>query len=303
MHPHHDNVKSNMNTSPCPVDNLLHILPEWKILFLNIPKSGCTTLARMMAQAHGASPAPVESSARPERARESLIHDPQISRIPLWKDQDSRMKKRSREEAGWWRIALVRDPFARFFSAWVDKILLRAPGTRHLWNFTPDVLNNNQLNVSAMFRTFAQTASSSKASLTSDWHFTPQHVLIQHFGLQGLEVIPLSRIQDVAGRLAKITGRQIDIPAYNKSLQLDYRSLYDSNAIAVVRDLYADDLGCDPAVAPPSPATGPDMLLSRLETELVMKVRESSERIYDLSRLVVFPRLVYKLQTWVGRRP
>lgn len=291
-----------MKTNQPSRENLLHILPEWKILCLHIPKSGCTTLARMMAEATGKNPAPVESSAMPERSRESLIHDPQINRIPLWKDQDARIKQRSRNESGWWRFAVVRDPYARFFSAWVDKVLLRAPGTRHLWNFSPDVLSGHQLNVTAMFRAFSQTAKARSAILTNDWHFTPQQVLIQHFDVQGIEVIPLSRIQGVAARLATITGRKIHIPAYNTSLPLDYRSFYDREAISVVREIYAVDLGCDPAVSPPSPSTGPDILLSRLETELVMKVRESSERIYDLSRLVVFPRLAYRMQTWLGRR-
>lgn len=291
-----------MNTTHPPFDNLLYLLPEWKILFLQIPKCGCTTLARMMAAAGGKTPAAVESSALPERSRESLIHDPRIHRIPYWKDQHARMKKRALEESGWWRFAIVRDPYARFFSAWLDKVFLRAPGTKHLWQMCTDTLDDGRLNITRTFAAFARLVAVKPEMLLQDWHFTPQSELISRFAIPSIERIPLSRLDDVARKLSAMTGKDIRTSASNASLPIDYRMAYDPATADIVKSIYAADLGCDPAVIPPRQEKGPDMLMSELETDMVMKLRDSAERINYLSRLVVFPELVYQLQIRLGRR-
>jgi len=291
-----------MKTTHPPFDNLLYLLPAWKILFLQIPKCGCTTLARMMAEAGGKKPAAAASSALPERSRESLIHDPRIHRIPCWKDQRARMKKRALEESGWWRFALVRDPYARFFSAWLEKVFLRAPGTKHLWQMCTDTLDDGRLNITRTFAAFARLVAAKPEMLLQDWHFTPQSELISRFAIPSIERIPLSRLDDVARKLSAITGKEIRTSASNASLPIDYRMVYDAATADIVKSMYAADLGCDPAAIPPRQENGPDMLMSELETGMVMKLRDSAERIHDLSRLVVFPELVYQLQIRFGRR-
>lgn len=252
----------------------------------------------MLAEASGFDPSSIDSSPLPERSRPLLIHDRRVNRIPRLEDLSSTMRKEAIRSPAWWRFAVVRDPYARFFSAWAEKVLLRAPGTRNLWSVSEDIVEGGCLNLSATFRAFVKSVSGEPEKIMSDWHFTPQRKLVYAELFDDLEIFPLSRIGKIEEALSAKFGLPLRMGKSNESLPLDYRQFYDSSSIKFVRTFYGCDIGCDPEVQPPAPSSAQDMILSRLETDLVFKVRSASERISDLSRLTVFPRVLAALRRW-----
>lgn len=274
----------------------IFVLPRERIVWIAIPKSGCTAITQLLAEATCYDPHASEASPLAERSRALLIHDRKVNLIPRLENLPARIRKDAIHSPDWWRFTVVRDPFARFFSAWSDKILLRAPGTKHLWHVSEDILQDGNLNLSATFRRFVRTIEAKPEAVMSDWHFTPQKLLMYSDLFQGVEVVPLSRLGELQQRLSEKIGRILSLKRSNESLPLDYRKFYDKDSLTSVAGIYASDTNCDPAVPTPTPFEGEDVVLNSLETDLIYKMREASERISNLSKLVVFPRLLAPLR-------
>jgi hypothetical protein len=104
------------------------VLPELRILFLPVPKAGCTTVLWMLAELAGLSEETFRRSARPEVSTALTVHD-----MSLWRpehrlahyDHDRRAEILAAED--WLRFTVVRDPRTRLWSSWQSKLLLREP--------------------------------------------------------------------------------------------------------------------------------------------------------------------------------
>ncbi len=127
---------------PRSVRKRIFVLPDLKIVWIAIPKSGCTAITQMLAEATCYDPDTSKASALAERSRELLIHDRKVNLLPRLEDLPPRIRADAIHSPDWWRFTVVRDPFARFFSARSDKVLLRAPGTKDLWPFSKDVVQD-----------------------------------------------------------------------------------------------------------------------------------------------------------------
>lgn len=104
------------------------VLPEQRVLYVPVPKAGCTSVLWALA---GLAGIPVETFAESAQAEVSAaltVHD-----MSLWgtgrrlADFDGEQRELILGEEGWLRFTLVRDPATRLFSAWQSKLLLREP--------------------------------------------------------------------------------------------------------------------------------------------------------------------------------
>jgi hypothetical protein len=279
------------------------VLPRQKILWVPIAKSGFSSILFMLSKINGKRTRTAEASGYPEWSPEAAIHDPKIHGLSRIDELGARERKAALNGAGWWRFAVVRDPHARFLSAWLDKSFLRAPGTPHLWDGAEDVLTpDGKIDVSATFRRFVEEFSRKPTRYLQDQHFARQAALLAADVLPDLEIIPLSEFSRVARRLEEFGQHGAVTPKLNESLHFDSRRVYDSFSHSVVADIYSDDLGFDPAAASSEPSSGGPIVLSHLETECVRKLRSASVRISQLSRLAIFPRATVWLQYLFGLR-
>lgn len=257
----------------------------------------------MLSQVNGRRTWAAEASGYPEWSPEGAIHDPRVHGLSRFEDLAPNQRQAALAEPGWWRFAVVRDPHARFLSAWVDKVFLRGPGTPHLWENSEDVLTpDGRIDVSATFRKFVSGFGRAPEHYLRDQHFATQHALLARDLFADLEVIPLSEFSRVPRRLEELGHRPAPSPRLNESLHFDPRRIYDKRTHAVIAEAYGADLGLDPAGAFGEPNDGEPIVLSKLETECIQKLRSASLRIRQLSRLAVFPRLTFRLQRALGRR-
>jgi hypothetical protein len=122
-------------TAPAPsppfarhVDQRTVVLPELRVLFLPVPKAGCTSVLWLLAELAGLGPERFAESALPEVSRALTVHD-----MSLWRREhrlanyEGAKRERVLGEEGWLRFSLVRDPATRLWSAWQSKLLLREP--------------------------------------------------------------------------------------------------------------------------------------------------------------------------------
>ncbi len=104
------------------------VLPELRVLFVPVPKAGCTTVLWRLAALAGIDPETFEASALPEVSAALTVHDaglwPMEHRLASYSGE---ARERLLTEEGWLRFSLVRDPAPRLWSAWQSKLLLREP--------------------------------------------------------------------------------------------------------------------------------------------------------------------------------
>jgi hypothetical protein len=104
------------------------VLPELRVLFVPVPKAGCTSVLWLLAELAGVPLGRFAQSALPEVSPALTVHD-----MSLWgeghrlADYEGDERERVLSEPGWLRFSLVRDPGRRLWSAWQSKLLLREP--------------------------------------------------------------------------------------------------------------------------------------------------------------------------------
>ena len=104
------------------------VLPEHKVLYLPVPKAGCTTVLWVLAELAGLTADDFAESGGPEVSAATTVHD-----LSHWRPEhrlaryDGEERERILGEDGWFRFTLVREPAKRLWSAWQSKLLLREP--------------------------------------------------------------------------------------------------------------------------------------------------------------------------------
>ena len=104
------------------------VLPEDRIVFLPMPKAGCTSILWALAELAGIPPETFEKSDLLEPSTALTVHD-----MTLWGEEhrlayyEGAERERILSEEGWFRFSTVRNPATRLWSAWQSKLLLREP--------------------------------------------------------------------------------------------------------------------------------------------------------------------------------
>jgi sulfotransferase famil protein len=104
------------------------VLPDLKVLFLPMPKAGCTSVLWVLSGLAGIEPDTFARSPMPEVTPALTVHDMNLwrpeHRLIEYSDEE---RERLLAEDGWFRFSIVRHPATRLWSAWQSKLLLREP--------------------------------------------------------------------------------------------------------------------------------------------------------------------------------
>ena len=177
---------------PNHVEQRTVVLPALRVLFVPVPKAGCTSVLWLLAELAGE---PLERFGRSTLAEPSpalTIHD-----MSLWSAEhrlsgyDGRERERMLTEDGWLRFSLVRHPATRLWSAWQSKLLLREPRFVEAFGDEPwfPRVPHRAFELVEDFRRFVHAVA---AGAAEDVHWAVQHELV--------ESLPLTHI----GRVERI---------------------------------------------------------------------------------------------------
>jgi hypothetical protein len=264
------------------------VLPDVKVLFLPIPKTGCTSVLWLLAHVAGLDPEAFTDSATSEVTSVLSIHDMsvwgpvhQLGRLP----EDER--ERALHEDGWLRFALVRHPATRLWSAWQSKLLLREP--RFLVDFGEQPwfphVPRHPAEVLEDFRRFVAAAGGDGAE---DVHWAVQRELTATLPLNHI-----GRMEALDETLALLDAhlpphaRTSEVGRENRAPLPRPSDVYDDASAARVNDVFSDDFeafGYDRV----EPATEPDTTWAEQAEPLLPLMRTiigRHERIGALSRV------------------
>jgi hypothetical protein len=271
-----------MLADPVSRDELYHhtfVYPEQRLLYVETPKAACTSMKVALLGLTGSTLEDLPQGKVPRRIPEAIVHDrrayPAKSLVDLGRDE----LVETLTAPGWMRFCVIRNPFARTFSAWEDKVFL---GDALLFNrFRPqgdgDRFVEGALDVRATFGVFVKDLFDRRREYFSDVHFRPQARVIAIGALPYTDVVRLDELDSFRAELEAHVSRPIALPRLNEGLGMNWDDNYDAEAIERVSDLYAEDLALF-GFPVPAASEGHGARLDRVATNLLnvlrMRVRQ-----------------------------
>lgn len=243
-----------MPSDPYRRDPLTHaerrtiVLPRRRILYVPMPKSGCTSMLWTLSRVAGLSPEHFHRSVSGQVTPAMTIHD-----LERWRDKfrwellDTAQRDAIADDNAWLRFTTVRDPAPRLWSAWQSKLLLREPdyvaayGTADWFPRRPD----DSGDLVEPFRTFVRALDGPPDVRPRDAHWAPQTRVLDlappltHIGhIEQLdETIEILRTH-IGGRAAS----RVRVERENTALLPYSPAVYDGATARIVNGLYSDDL-------------------------------------------------------------
>jgi len=223
------------------------VLDDFRIMFLPIPKSGCTSVLWSLADLAGLSRDRFVASRAAEVSRSMAIHD-----MTLWEPQH-RWKSRSETERqqildspDWLRLSIARNPAPRLWSAWQSKILLQEP--RFVERFSGEAWFPGRADsvdqVIESFRAFVHALDTDPDDAPHDAHWGPQRDLMAGFDLSwvGRAEDPAATWSRLASHLGPRARIRDDAPRENANPIGYHPCVYDAATADVLNRVYAGDL-------------------------------------------------------------
>jgi sulfotransferase famil protein len=218
------------------------VLPELRVLFLPVPKAGCTSVLWVLARLAGI---PLESfaqSAMPEVSPALTVHD-----MSVWRPEhrlaeyEGAERERVLTEDGWFRFSIVRHPGTRLWSAWQSKLLLREPRFVEEFGDAPwfPRLPERPEQILDDFRRFVAALPDGGAE---DVHWTVQHELVRQ--------LPLTHVGRVERLEETLAALRAHVPAElwpsesgreNRSPLPMPPHAYDSASATALQERYRQD--------------------------------------------------------------
>ena len=114
-----------------------YMLLDAKIVYMATPKVACTSFKHVVATLHGIDVSALAPSLLAAKTNELAIHDRAVVKQPSLLDVSEHERVHVLSAADILRFCIVRDPFRRLASAWLDRILCHslspmAPILRHV---------------------------------------------------------------------------------------------------------------------------------------------------------------------------
>ena len=289
------------------VDKRTMIFPGQRMLFVPVPKAGCTAIMWNLAKVAGLEEERFyDSSGRGQVSRSLTIHD--LSNWPddhLWAKQSPEEQARILAADDWFRFTVVRHPFRRLWSAWQSKVLLAEPQFIKRFSSEPWFPSaiDSAADVLKMFRQFLEALEESDDLVTADPHWAPQVGVASYGDMPYTHVGRVEKlgetIEAVRTHLESLDQTFPDVPRENVTPLPYLEELFTEADARILGVRYGDDLkefGYDPPAAsalqaPPSPTwmEAVDAVMPAIQA-----LRDRNERVGDLERVFKDKRGVWQ---------
>ena len=277
------------DTSLLAIGGLTLVAPSLKIMYTPTPKVACSTIKLMLATAQDSHRADlIDQITNPSVSRPQTIHDSVINGLTRLVDLPQREINNIFRSSDWVRVAALRDPVARSYSAWENRIFRRAPGeTARAIELARDVLIDGRVDMAASFALFAQMLGEYTDAFTIDQHFLPQAHIVRTDVINYDMLIRVDKKGDMdrlSTLISERSGKNITASRLNEGMKVDLAKLCDvhtANRLMATYFMDYEAFGFEkwdyaPSVEP--------YLLSSAETQLVYQLRGVMERLLSVSQ-------------------
>ena len=271
------------------IAGLTVVAPKLKIMYTPTPKVACSTIKLMLATAQDSHRADlIDQITNPSVSRPQTIHDSVINGLTRLVDLPQREINNIFRSSDWVRVAALRDPVARSYSAWENRIFRRAPGeTARAIELARDVLIDGRVDMAASFALFAQMLGEYTDAFTIDQHFLPQAHIVRTDVINYDMLIRVDKKGDMdrlSTLISERSGKNITASRLNEGMKVDLAKLCDvhtANRLMATYFMDYEAFGFEKRDYAPSVEP---YLLSSAETQLVYQLRGVMERLLSVSQ-------------------
>jgi Sulfotransferase family len=255
-----------------------------RTLYIRVPKAACTTMLWGLLELEGHDPSMMSRSRLPRLSTpDVVVHDMALYPVPTLANVEPSLREEALTSVDWLRVAIVRNPFARLYSAWESKLLIKPPGVNR-FDGAPALIESEQgVDVGASFRTFVRMMSEESKRWMAERHFGLQAELVPTAVLGDIELVPTAGISELFGRLSERAGVTVTPRRSNQGLGIDGTTLLDPETAETIVRLYAPDFeltGADPGAY----SLGKPVFLDSMALCLLRLATARSERTIQLGR-------------------
>lgn len=260
------------------------VLPRTKVLYLPTTKVACTALKFLFAEAEGTLRADLMSTlptAAPTPTH--TIHNHAISGLTKFFDLSESEQNEILTSDEWWRVGAIRNPYARMYSSWENRILLRAP-SHYIKEFGqfPDRTIDGRIDIVETFTEFMRVVVANPTSVDGDDHFTTQSVALRPGKVNLTHLLRVDAEGELAAfadALSRRVNKHLELKRLNEGLGIKYSSVVTAESGSLIEQYLAEDFtnfGFERETFPPE---RDPILLTDKETKLVVYSRQVSQRL------------------------
>jgi hypothetical protein len=265
------------------------VAPRIKVLYVPTTKVACSTLKLLISQIEGSyNEAASRAIISPNISQEQTVHNYHVHGMQRFFDLTAKRQWEILQSPEWLRVGTLRDPLARLYSSWENRVLLRAPGTPEvIFERCPDVLVDGRIDVAATFQYFVRQFHADPHAFMIDDHFRPQYNTLYS---NQLEYHHLVRV-DVPGQLLALAdtlnsraGTSVGLQRLNSGLGIKPFQVYDKETADLATEIYERDYEWYGFTPHAFAAATPHLVLDALQQALLGNLRDTTERLIFLSR-------------------
>jgi hypothetical protein len=229
--------------------NDVYVLPEFRVVYVSVAKNACTSIKWVIGTLAHEDVAHFTAGLSGEVSDEHAVHlRNKFVTGNAWRADEVPIDMRAtiRPDRGWFIFTVLRDPWTRFFSAWLEKILMQGPGYRWLReeDWYPSIPRTAG-DIMKGFHSFA-AAYAGNERLANDPHFRSQRSIILPESVPYSRIYPIDEMdalrRDLESHVA-VNGWKhgISFPRFNETPLHANAQVYTPTARAHVERAYADD--------------------------------------------------------------
>ena len=265
--------------------------PNCKVLYFEVPKVASSALKLLLSEANGTyNPQARFKTLTANTSIEQTAHNVDVTGlIPIF-DLPDDVREEALTSPEWWRVGPTRDPYNRFYSGWENRILLMPPA-RRLERIArldvEDVLKDGCIDATATFWKFARDVAAHPNKFRLDGHFNTQKFTLRPDIIDfthRFRVDVAGEIGAFATQLSERVGRPLELQRLNESIGLRASDFLTAEVGRIVEDVFADDFDAFGFEKRSFPESLPEVVLSPIETNLVLQYRALCERLSTVSR-------------------
>jgi hypothetical protein len=213
-----------------------------------------------------------------------VVHDMSIYPVPTLARVRPSLRDSALTDSDWLRVAVVRNPYARLYSAWESKLLVRPPGNKRFTKEGTNVVETERgIDIGASFRAFVKSLSEEPDRWLSERHFQRQTDLVSIGEITDIEIVPTAGIADLFVRLSSRVGVPVTPRRSNEGLGIDGTTLLDQETAERISDIYASDFDLTGADRD-AYTLGEPVYLDAVAQRLLQLAAARSRRTVQLSR-------------------
>ncbi len=271
-----------------PFAGFLLVAPSLKIMYCPTTKVACSSIKMLLAKAGSTyDQSRLDRLISPHMARSQTIHELGVSGLTKLIDMNAEQIDEILNSPEWLRVYATRDPLARAYSAWENRIFCRAPGTpERAIELCQDQMVDGKINVTQSFALFAKMLTEQTNEFMDDHHFLPQSHIVHPDKFNYNMVVHVEQPAEVQLLVDEVNRRAnttLSLERHNVGFGIKLGQVCDQHTANRLQAVYEMDYQTFDFVTTAFPASIEPLVLTATETAMLRGFRASIERLQAVS--------------------